>query len=446
MQYQPELISTPCKGDNKLRMAELLVGVLFMLWVTALEKVLRNRRAAFRLSKKNYLRNQRYRIFRFRQTQRFLALVGIAVCGLTRVCRIFHYRSVWVRERSSDWWHRVVNRTWTADDWRKNFRMCKETLNHICDELAPEISRQNTRFRRAIPTRQRVAVALWRLATNVEYRTISHLFGIGRSTACGIVHDVCRAIVQTLLPIYIQLPQGERLDETIRGFERIKRFPQVGGVIDGCHIPIIAPEEHHEDYHNRKGYHSIILQGVVDPKYCFTDVFIGWPGRVHDARVLANSPLYGLGQNGTLFPPDKTEVINGVTIPVVIIGDAAYPLLEWLMKPYADNGRLTPSQRAFNNNLSSTRMAVEIAFGRLKGHWRILLKRLDMKTQNVPLAVGACCTLHNICEIHGEAFDDNWWPNDNDDDDNLDDDGDGGVAVAALHPAVAMRNAISLNF
>ena len=126
MQYQPELIGTPCEGDNKLRMAELLVGVLFMLWVTALEKVLRNRRAAFPLSKINYLRNQRYRIFRFRQTQRFLALVEIAVCGLTRVCRIFHYRSVWVRERSSDWWHRVVNRTWTADDWRKNFCMCKE--------------------------------------------------------------------------------------------------------------------------------------------------------------------------------------------------------------------------------------------------------------------------------------------------------------------------------
>ena len=125
----------------------------------------------------------------------------------------------------------------------------------------------------------------------------------------------------------------------------------------------------------------------MDPKYCFTDVFIGWPGRVHDARVLANYPLYSLGQNGTLFPPDKTEVINGVTLPVVIIGDAAYPLLEWLMKPYADNDQLTPIQRAFNNNLSSTRMAVEIAFGRLKGRWRILLKRLDMKTQNVPLAL-----------------------------------------------------------
>ena len=106
-----------------------------MLWVTALGKVLSNRRAAFRLSRKNYLRNQRYRIFRFRQTQRFLAIVGITVCGLIRVCGIFRYRSVWVRELSSDWWHRAVNRTWTAGDWRKNFRMCKETFNHFAMSL-----------------------------------------------------------------------------------------------------------------------------------------------------------------------------------------------------------------------------------------------------------------------------------------------------------------------
>ena len=55
----------------------------------------------------------------------------------------------------------------------------------------------------------------------------------------------------------------------------LRGFSQVGGVIDGCHIPILAPEEHHEDYQNRKGYHSIILQRVVDLEYCFTDVFIG---------------------------------------------------------------------------------------------------------------------------------------------------------------------------
>ena len=34
----------------------------------------------------------------------------------------------------------------------------------------------------------------------------------------------------------------------------------------------------------------------------FTDIYISWPGRVHDARVLQNSTLYFKGQQGKLFP------------------------------------------------------------------------------------------------------------------------------------------------
>ena len=37
--------------------------------------------------------------------------------------------------------------------------------------------------------------------------------------------------------------------------------------IDSTHIPILAPEESHTDYINGKGYHSIIMQAVIDCNY-----------------------------------------------------------------------------------------------------------------------------------------------------------------------------------
>jgi len=31
-----------------------------------------------------------------------------------------------------------------------------------------------------------------------------------------------------------------------------------------------------------------------------------------------------------------------------------------------------------------------------------------MNIENIPHVVAACCILHNICEIHGDTFNDNW--------------------------------------
>ena len=58
------------------------------------------------------------------------------------------------------------------------------------------------------------------------------------------------------------------------------------GAIDGSHIPIITPTHSPTDYYNRKGFHSIVLQVLVDHLYRFLNVYVGWPGNVHDARFL----------------------------------------------------------------------------------------------------------------------------------------------------------------
>ena len=75
----------------------------------------------------------------------------------------------------------------------------------------------------------------------------------------------------------------------------------------------------------------------------FTDIYVGWPGRVHDARVFSNSTLYQKGQDGTLFP-DWKESIAGTDVPLVLLGDPAYSLLPWLMKAFPDNGHLSRQQ------------------------------------------------------------------------------------------------------
>lgn len=244
------------------------------------------------------------------------------------------------------------------------------------------------------------------LATGADYRTIGHLFGVSKSTVCLVLKDMCSAIVKLLLPQYIRFPTGTALRTTTDRFKNDLGFPQYVGAIDGSHIPIISPQECPADYYNRKGWHSIVLQGTVDHQGSFIDVYVGWPGRVHDAHIFANSSLYQRGQNGNLLP-DWKEQIAGKDIPLVLLGDPAYPLLTWLMKAYPNNGHLNNDQKRFNYRLSKARVEVEHAYGRLKGRWRCLLKRLDIDISDVPIIVAAC-VLHNICENQGEMFREEW--------------------------------------
>ena len=159
----------------------------------------------------------------------------------------------------------------------------------------------------------------------------------------------------------------------------------------------------HTCYYNRKGWYSVILQAIVNHDYLFTDIYIGWPGSVHAARVLANSSAYEKIEKG--------ELLCGLTkdgIRPFIVGDSAYPLRPWLMKPFPHSRSLTSQQKLYNYRMCRGRVVVELAFGRLKACWRRLSKQNDMFVENVPTVVGACCVLHNICQIHGDAFNNEW--------------------------------------
>ncbi|XP_075784056.1 uncharacterized protein LOC142829202 [Pelodiscus sinensis] len=133
----------------------------------------------------------------------------------------------------------------------------------------------------------------------------------------------------------------------------------------------------------------------------FTNIYVGWSGRAHNAQVFRNSSLCTQLEVGTFFPQQEFLVGNQ-TMPVCIVGDAAYPLMPWLMRPYT--GQLDHTKDIFNAHLNRACLQVKCAFGCLKGWFCCLLTHLDVGEHNIPKVAAACCVLHNLVECKGEAF------------------------------------------
>ena len=114
------------------------------------------------------------------------------------------------------------------------------------------MERQDITFRKCVPPKKRLAMALWKLATGSEYRTVGHLFGVSITTVCGCVQEFAAAAEMLLVPEPICFPDQEKFAEIAAYTERRWGIPQCIDAIDGSHIPIIAPQEYHCDYFNRK--------------------------------------------------------------------------------------------------------------------------------------------------------------------------------------------------
>ena len=152
-----------------------------------------------------------------------------------------------------------------------------------------------------------------------------------------------------------------------------------------------------------KHFYSINCQAICNAFGQFINVEIKWPGSVHAARVFANSEVHkGFTENR--FPVYYRELIPGEeSVPQLLIGDPAYPLLPDVMKEYQHCS--TNEQVIFNQMLRSARNQIECAFGRLKARWRILLRPMDIPVDKLPNIIFACFILHNFCERQNAGLD-----------------------------------------
>ena len=164
-------------------------------------------------------------------------------------------------------------------------------------------------------------------------------------------------------------------------------------------MAIRCPKNGGSLYYNYKGFHFIIPLALVDAKYKFLCVNVGPNDSSSDAQILNDCDLRSGIVGSTLDIPDA-EPLPGDNrdMPYIFIGDDAFSLRTWLMKPFSARG-LPDEERTFNYRLSRARRVVENAFGVIANRFGCLLTTKSQNPETVTSIVLACCTLHNIMRL-----------------------------------------------
>ena len=141
---------------------------------------------------------------------------------------------------------------------------------------------------------------------------------------------------------------------------------------------------------------SVVLQGVVDSesRFIFTD--IGAYGKQSDGGTFSGSTLYHFLEDfESTLPKPPSFKRSGTAIPFAILGDEAYPLNTYLMKPFARKD-MSCEERVLNCGLSPATRCVERAFGILTVNWRLLNKAIETNTNKAERIVRCIFLQHNM--------------------------------------------------
>lgn len=228
-------------------------------------------------------------------------------------------------------------------------------------------------------------------------QTIAFSYRLGHSTVHYIVKEVCQAIIDNLLVEVMPIPSENDWRRIAEEFWEMWNFPNCLGALDGKHVEIVAPPNSGSLYYNYKHTFSIVLLALVDAHYKFIAVDIGSYGRNSDGGIFAHSN-FGKAFEKCKFnvPKDRNLPGTQISAPYVIVGDEAFPLKPYLVRPYPGaqiNGDI--EKQTFNYRLSRARRVSENAFGNLAQKFRLYFRTLNASPENVDKIILTTCILHN---------------------------------------------------
>ncbi|KAK7149295.1 hypothetical protein R3I94_008810 [Phoxinus phoxinus] len=283
--------------------------------------------------------------------------------------------------------------------------MSSTDMENVLSYVGKDLRKQTTSYRVPVEPQQRLAVTLRYLATGDSMHSLAYCYRLGIQTVSDCIKETCRAIEEQMLTIYLPKPTKGMWEDIALSFEDRWNFPNCIGALDGKHIYITAPPKSGSLFFNYKGSFSIVLLALVDANYKFIAIQVGDFGKSSDGGVYSNSTLGRAMKEKTLSVPEE-KCLPGAEdlgrLPYVMVGDAAFPLKPYLMRPYPGKN-LERRKANFNYRLSRARMTVEKAFGILSSRWRIFHRDINLMPETTDTMIVVTCILHNMLTHPGEA-------------------------------------------
>lgn len=147
---------------------------------------------------------------------------------------------------------------------------------------------------------------------------------------------------------------------------------------------------------------------ICDANYVIRFVDIGAYRRRSDGGIFNNSAIGRAFDKGRMNIPQPTAIgEREPVLPYCFVGDEAFPLKPYLLRPYPDRpySGFTREQKIYNYRLDRARQTIENTFGILASQWRMYRKPIIASPENAKVMVSATICLHNwLCKQNNDIY------------------------------------------
>ncbi|KAK0148627.1 Protein ALP1-like [Merluccius polli] len=206
------------------------------------------------------------------------------------------------------------------------FRMSAPKFDDLVSRVIRYLPDSHQNHRNPIGASQRLAVTLRYLATGIGLQALSASYKMGTSTVSGIVEEMCSAIWDALQGEYMAFPSRGQWQDIAEDFRRQWQFPLCVGAIDGKHVRIRAPARSGSDFHNYKGFFSIVLMAAADANYIGSFM-----------SMLAHTGVRAMEVSWVAVPSDPDwQRATSIYPPLLSYQAPQHPVLffSWGMRPF----------------------------------------------------------------------------------------------------------------